>query len=117
MPLYITYRTIPEMVPLNKTQRKLVFECAMHAMFAEQPEMLHKGTPWLLGGTGLGAGLGWLAWTTMWPGEPKWLIIGGAAGLGLLVGNLLGNHLFLERLRPYFRRVITERRDELSLIQ
>jgi uncharacterized membrane protein AbrB (regulator of aidB expression) len=117
MPLYITYRTIPEMVPLNKTQRKLVFECAMHAMFAEHPEWIQKSTPWLLAGLGLGLAAGWWVGTSLWPEGPKWLVIGGLAFLGFSIGNLFGNHFFLERLRPYFQRVIVERKSEIARIQ
>ena len=117
MTLYLTYRKIPEMAPLNPRQRKLVFECAMHALFAEQPGMVYKESPWLLGGIAGGALAGWLLFAEgLWPGH-QWLLIGGLAFIGLLAGNTIGSHLMMVRLRPYFRRVLAERQDELAQFQ
>ena len=119
MKIYLGTFWIPELKPLTKCQRIAVYQCALEALFAEQPSTLRTCNLWVFGGIGVGALAGGLAavWGISWPmvGLGKTLPVVIAGGLaGALAGNLLGTHWIHGKLRPYFRRVLEERKEELE---
>lgn len=117
MKLYLTPAQAPELAGLTRRRRKAVMRCALQAFFGEEPSRVWSGAPWLFGGLLGGALAGSGTAAAAGPGIPWFLgaAIGGIAGATL--GNFIATHLMTERLRPYFRRVLEERRDEIEGIQ
>ena len=121
MKLYLCTFQIPELKPLKKRQQKAVYQCALEALFAEQPAILRTCSLWIFGGIAAGVLAGGLAVASGvgWPIAP-WgrtlpvLIAGGIAGT--VGGTLLGTHWIHRKLRPYFRRVLEERKEEIERI-
>ena len=121
MKFYFCFSQIPELKPLTKRQRKAVYMCAFEALFAEQPSALRTCTLWVFGGIAVGALAGGLAVAggVSWPfaGLGRTLPVVIAGGLaGAVAGSLLGNHWLHARMRPYFRRVLEERQEEIASI-
>jgi hypothetical protein len=116
MSLYLTLAQVPELAGLTRRQRKLVHECALVALFAEQPSIVWVGQRWIFGGLlgGSLAGLAVVVGTGL--SHPK-LGVAAFALAGLTIGFLIGSQGFIARLRPYFRRVLEERKDELEKIR
>lgn len=108
---------IPELRPLTKGQQKAVYQCATEALFAEQPATLWGCNLWVFGGIAAGALAGGLAAAggMGWNWSLPCLITGGLTGA--VVGNLLGTHWIHGKLRPYFRRVLEERKAEIEQIR
>jgi outer membrane lipoprotein SlyB len=75
------------------------------------------GAQWLFGGLLGGALAGWATAAAAGSSHP-WLL-GAAIGVvaGALLGNFIATQLMTERLRPYFRRVMEERKDEIASIR
>jgi uncharacterized membrane protein YeaQ/YmgE (transglycosylase-associated protein family) len=116
MRLYFTLSQVPELAGLTRQRRRLVYQCALEALFAEQPSSLWLGAPWLFGGILSGLLAGWLAITIKSLSHWK-LIVMTASGLaGALVGIFIATQILTARLRPYFRRVLEERKDEIAQI-
>jgi hypothetical protein len=121
MKLHLTYRRIPELSGLTPLRRKLVYQCALEACFAERPERVWSGAPWQLGGALGGALAGWAGMAGSGLSESasllvKMSVIAGCGLGGLVVGNCIGAHRLHTQLRPYFRRVLEERKDEIAQI-
>jgi hypothetical protein len=116
MKLYFSNSQIPELAGLTPRRRKLVYQCALEALFAEQPSTLWIGSPWMLGGVVSGALAGWLAVTGLGLSHGKLVIIAASGLAGLLTGIFIGAQLLTARLRPYLRRVLDERKEEIGRI-
>jgi len=121
MKFYFCFSQIPELKPLTKRRRKAVYACAFAALFAEQPATLRTCNLWVFGGVALGALAGGLAvaggvsWQfATWGKTLPVIIVGGLAGF--VAGSLLGTQWIHTRLRPYFRRVLEERKEEIARI-
>jgi hypothetical protein len=116
MKLYITYSKMPEMAGLTPEQRKAVMRCGMEAYFAEDPSRVFFGTPWMLSGLLLGGVAAWLTTQGTGPGHARWLwvVLGALVGAGL--ATFVVGQFVAARLRPYFRRVRDERREEIGRI-
>jgi hypothetical protein len=121
MKLYFVLSQIPEMKPLSKRQRKAVYQGAMLALFAEQPAVMWTGGYWILGGLAGGAVAGRLAvaggvaWQLGALGKTLPVIIAGGVA-GAVLGVFLGGQWMTKKLRPYYRRVLEERAEELARI-
>ena len=61
MKMYLCTCQIPELKPLKKRQQKAVYQCALEALFAEQPATLWTCNFWVFGGLAVGALAGGLA--------------------------------------------------------
>lgn len=117
MKLYFSNSQVPELKPLTRRQRKLVFQCALEALLSEDPSTLWFGLPWLGGGIVSGAVVGWVAAASCGLSPSKAMLAAGAGGLvGVIAGAFIGGQLMTARLRPYFRRVLEERKDEIAQI-
>ena len=116
MKLFFTLSQIPELAGLTRLQRRLVYQCALEALFFEQPVTIWRGAPWLLGGILSGALAGWLAATSSGLSHSKLLVMAASGLAGALVGAFIGGQILTARLRPYLRRVLEERRDEIAQI-
>jgi hypothetical protein len=121
MNIYLFTFQIPELKPLTKRQRKAVYVCAFEALFAEQPSTLWTCNLWVFGGIAVGALAGGLAVAggVSWPmaalGQAMPVVIAGGLA-GAVVGSSLGAHWIHGKLRPYFRRVLEERKSEIARI-
>jgi len=115
MKIYFRNSHIPELSGLSRQRRKLVYQCALEALLREQFWTMFICATEVIGCAlvGLLAG-GWLRGQGDFS-HPDWFLIAGGLGGGL-VGNFLGSQLLTARLRPYLRRVLTERRDEIDRI-
>lgn len=121
MKLYFAMSQIPELAGLTRLQRKLVYQCGLEACLAERPSLMWRGGFWLFGGLLAGAVAGWVAVTQTGlassVGAKHPLLFAGACGLaGVLTGIFIGTQIFTAQLRPYLRRVLEERRDEIARI-
>ena len=115
MSLYFSLARIPELAELTPRQRKRVHEYALLALFAEKPSTAWVGQRWVFGGLLGGSLAGWAV--AIGIGQPHSKVVIGAGALaGLTLGFLIGAQWFIARLRPYFRRVIEERKTELAQI-
>ena len=121
MKMYLFTFQIPELKPLTKRQRKAVYMCAFEALFAEQPSTLRTCNLWVIGGIAIGALAGGLAvaggisWQFAALGKTLPVVIAGCLA-GAVAGSLLGAQWIHGRLRPYFRRVLEERQEEIARI-
>jgi len=121
MKFYFYFSQIPELKPLNKRQRKAVYACAFEALFAEQPATMRTCQFWVLGGLAVGALAGGLAvadgvsWQFAALGKTMPVVIAGGLA-GFVAGSLLGTQWIHTRMRPYFRRVLDERKEEIEQI-
>ena len=121
MNMYLFIFQIPELKPLTKRRRRAVYQCAFEALLAEQPAVLTACSLWILGGIAGGALAGGLAvlggvnWSFAGLGKVLPVVLAGAL-VGAVVGNTLGAHWLHRKMRPYFRRVLEERREELERI-
>ncbi len=122
MQIYFCFSQIPELKPLTKRQRKAVYMCAYEALFAEQPSTMANCNYWVFGGIACGALAGGLAvaggvsWHFAALGKTLPVIIA-ACLAGAVAGSLLGSHWLHGRMRPYFRRVLEERKEEIEKIR
>jgi hypothetical protein len=116
MKLYFSYSQIPELAGLTPRRRKLVYQCALEALFAGQPSAVWMGAPWMLGGVVSGALAGWLVVSGL--GLAHWprLVIAAFALAGLVTGIFIATQLLHARRRPYLWRVLEERKDEIARI-
>jgi hypothetical protein len=121
MKFYFFYFQVPELGGLKPRQRKAVYQCAFEAFLAEQPTTIWVCTWWFFAALVGGAVAGWLAvagghFTQAVSPNGK-LLAAGAGGLaGAMVFTFVSAHWMNSRLRPYFRRVLEERRDEIQQI-
>jgi len=116
MKLYFSNSQIPELAGLSPQRRKLVYRCALEALFAEQPSTIWMGTPWMLGGMFSGALAGYGLVAALGRSHPQLLVVGALALAGLTIGIFVGGQILTARLRPYLRRVLEERKDEIARI-
>jgi len=121
MKIYFTLAQVPEMAGLTRQKRKLVYQCALEALFAEQPAILWVCSRWLWGSLLGGVVVGMAAAThgfAHWDGLRSRLLVPIVLGLaGGLIGAFFGGQRITALLRPYFRRVLEERKDELDRIR
>lgn len=118
MKLYFSYRKIPELMGLTHHQQKAVYQCGLEAFLGEQPSRIWSGIPWLLGGIFSGSLAGWLLANRIGLSSHSELLIAAAGGLlGILITSLIGAQIFNAQLRPYLRRVLEERKEEIAQIQ
>jgi outer membrane lipoprotein SlyB len=85
------------------------------ALFAEQPSTAMAGAPWITGGILTGA-LGGLAAATAGLSQSKLLVIIAGGLAGALLGVFISAQILTAQLRPYYRRVLEERKDEIAQI-
>lgn len=121
MKIYITYRRIPELVALTPAQRKLVYRCALTAFFADNPSSMQVCTLIMLGSILPGLLAGWLVAAQIGLNGPawwqtKWFAMALSGVVAAVIGNTIGNQWLTARLRPYLRRVLDKRSDELAQI-
>jgi ribose/xylose/arabinose/galactoside ABC-type transport system permease subunit len=116
MKLYFSASQIPELRALTRHQRKAVFQCAMEAFYHDDPSRVWIGTRWFMAGILCGTLAGALAVALLGLLRSPVLIItlGGLAGAA--AGILIATQSNTAQLRPYLRRVIEHRRDEISKI-
>ncbi len=116
MKLYLSFHQIPELAGLTRQRQKLVYGCAMEALFAEQPSMMSTAMRYVFGGLLCGALAGWGIASASGSSHLKLLIVTSAI-VGLIAGSFSGNHVLHSRMRPYLRRVLEERKDEIAQIK
>lgn len=115
MKIYFIYPQIPELAGLTRLRRKLVYQCALQALLRYEPSTLRGCSCWLFGGILIGALAGWLTDARCHLAHPILLATAGGC-VGALTGNVIGLQFLTARLRPYLRRVLEERKDELARI-
>ena len=115
MKLYFSAARVPELVGLTKPQRKAVFQCALEAFLFEDPSRVWFGAHWILagvvGGALIGSGLVYLTGFSY----PK-LLIAVCGLVGAALALLFAGQAHTARLRPYLRRVLEERKDQIARI-
>ena len=115
MKLYFKSAQIPELAELTRPQRKAVLQCALEAFYFEDVSRVWFGAPWIVGGIFGGAMIGWGMVSFAGFSHAKLLItlfgLGGAA-----IGIFLATQINFTRLRPYLRRVVEERKNEIAKI-
>jgi hypothetical protein len=116
MKLYFALSQVPELVGLTRRQRKLVYQCALEGLLAEQPSTVWVGAPWLFGGILSGALAGWMVVAGIGLSHLKLLVIATFALAGAMIGVFIGTQILTAQLRPYLRRVLEERKDEIAQI-
>jgi hypothetical protein len=116
MKLYFSYSQMPELAGFTPLQRKLIYQCALEAFYHEQPSRVLSGAPWIFGGLLSGALAGGIAVGVSSLTPSKLLVIAGCALVGTLLGIFIGTQFLTEQLRPYCRRVLEERKDEIAQI-
>ncbi len=116
MRLYFKLSQVPELAGLTRRQRRLVYQCALEALFAEQPSTVWVGGPWITGGILAGALPGGLAVAADGLSRSKLLVMAAGGLTGALLGIFIGAQILTARLRPYYRRVLEERKDEIAQI-
>ena len=119
MKLYFSLSNIPELAAMTRRQRRLAWQCALEALYSEQPESLLDCTLWVLGGLLGGAVAGCLAVAgnglfDSLGGRNKLLVVAACGLAGVMAGVFIAAQLQTSRLRPYLRRVLEERKDELE---
>jgi len=115
MKLYFSKSQVPELAGLTPLRRKLVYQCALEALLTEQPSTIRICSFCLFGGILIGALAGWM--TVIGNGPAHSLLVVTACGFaGAMTGVLIGAQFLTARLRPYVRRVLEERKDELAQI-
>lgn len=113
---YLAVSQIPELAGLNPVQRKAVYRCALEAFYAEEPARVWLGLPWMLGGLLAGALVGAVALAVTGLAYSKLLVVTLCGCAGVAVGIFVAAQLQTAQLRPYLRRVLEERKDEIARI-
>jgi len=116
MKLYFSYSQIPELTGLSRRQRKTVYQCGLQAYFADDLSRVWAGAPWIFGGLLSGALAGWMMVAGIGLSDSKLLVIAAGGLAGALIGIFIGTHILHAQLRPYLRRVLEERKDEIGQI-
>jgi len=118
MQLYFFKSQIPELAGLTPLQRKLVYECGLEACLTEQPALIWSCTRWVFGGLAGGALVAWLTLTLTRLGWDHYLLVVIVGALaGMLTAIFVAGQILTAQLRPYLRRVLEARRDELARIK
>jgi membrane protein implicated in regulation of membrane protease activity len=86
----------------------------MVAFFHEKPSRVWLGIPWILGGILLGTLAGWLLISATGLTHTKALVLAGGGLAGAILGIFIAAQLHTAQLRPYLRRVLTEREQEIK---
>ena len=88
----------------------------MEALFAERPSIMWASSRWFFVGIVGGALAGWLAAGGNGLSNSK--LVGLAIGgfVGAVISAFIGAQWMTAVLRPYFRRVLEERNDEIARI-
>jgi membrane protein DedA with SNARE-associated domain len=115
MKLYFSKSQVPELAGLAPLRRKLVYQCALEALLTEQPSTIWICSFWLLGSILIGALAGGLTDTGCHFSHPILIVTVGGL-VGALIGVFIGTQFLTARLRPYLRRVLEERKDEIARI-
>ena len=113
MKLYFSSSQIPELAGLTRPQRKAVFQCALEAFYFDDVSRVWFGAPWILAGIIGGAMIGWGVVSLMGLSHPKLLITVSALG-GAVIAIFFAGQVHTARLRPYLRRVLEERKEEIA---
>jgi len=121
MKLYFSISQIPELAGLARPRRKAVYQCALEALFAEQPSIIWICSRWVFGGILIGVLADWLIVAGFvrlpFAGWGKQLLITAVGGLvGAMIGIFIGAQWMTARVRPYLRRVLEERANEIAQI-
>ncbi len=116
MKIYFSNSQIPERAGLTSNQWKAVYRCGYEAFLADNPSRVWLGAPWILGGILGGALTGWMVVTGNGHSYSKSLVIAAGGLVGALVGVFIGTQILTAQLRPYLRRVLEERKDEIAQI-
>ena len=115
MKLYFSSGQIPELAGLTGPQRKAVLQCALEAFYFDDVSRVWFGAPWIVAGIFGGVIIGWGLVSLSGFSHPKLVItlcgLGGAA-----IGIFLATQINFTRLRPYLRRVVEERKNEIAKI-
>lgn len=98
---------------INKT--KAVFQCALEAFYFDDLSRVWFGAPWILAGIIGGAMLGWGLVSFADLSHAKLLITLCCLGRAV-IGIFLATQINFTRLRPYLRRVVEERKNEIARI-
>ena len=115
MKIYFIYSQIPELAGLTRLRRKLVYQCALEALFRDQPSTMTLCSGWMFGSIAIGALAGWLTVASCRFSHPILVVAAGGVA-GAIAGNFIGLQFLTARLRPYLRRVLEERKDEIARI-
>lgn len=116
MKLYLSHSQIPELKGLTRRRRKAVYQCGLQAYFADDTTRVWSGAPWIFGGILSGALAGWMVVAGNVLSHSKLLAMTAGGLAGALIGILIGTQILHAQLRPYLRRVLEERRDEIAQI-
>ena len=115
MKFYFVNSQIPELAGLTRLRRKLVYQCALEALLAEQSSIMKICSWWMFGSILIGVLAGWLTVAGCQLSHPILLVAAGGFAGGI-IGNFIGVQFLNARLRPYLRRVLEERKDEIARI-
>ena len=121
MNIYLSNSWVPELAGLTPKRRKMVYRCAMEALFSDRPSTIWVCTVVVWGSVLAGALIGWVVAGRTGLTTPSWWQTKGAivtlSGLaGGAIGNFIGTQWITARLRPYFRRVLDKRNLEIAQI-
>ena len=117
MTLYLSISKIPELAGLSHPQRKAVYQCALETFYAEDSAKVLAGAPWIVGGILAGAVAGWLVGVSADLAHAKLLVVIGGGVVGAAIGVFIAAQSHTAQLRPYLRRVLEERREEIAQIK
>jgi uncharacterized membrane protein YeaQ/YmgE (transglycosylase-associated protein family) len=117
MKLYFSISQIPELAGLTRNQWKAVYRCGLEAFYADHPSRVWSGAPWILGGVLCGTFAGWMVVANNEHSYLKYLVMAAGGLIGALVGVFIGGQILTAQLRPYLRRVLEERKDEIAQIK
>ena len=115
MKLYFKPSQIPELKGLTRPQRKAVFQCALEAFYFEDRSRVFFGTRWIVAGIIGGLVVGWGLAALTGSSHPM-LVISLCGFAGLVVSLFFAQQVQTKLLRPYLRRVLEERKDEIARI-
>ena len=115
MKLYFKSSHIPELARLTREQRKAVFQCALQAFYFEDPSRVWFGTGWILAGMLGGTIAEWGLVSLIDFSHPN-LLLSLCCLAGVVVSIFFAQQVHNECLRPYLRRVLEERREEIARI-
>jgi hypothetical protein len=116
MKMYFSYSRLPELAGLTRPQRRAVLRCALEAFYQDEPSRAWAGLPWITGGI-LGGALVGVILVAIGLSHSKLLVITGCALAGAFLGVFIAGQFSTAQLRPYLRRVLEERKNELSQIK
>jgi len=85
--------------------------------FCEDPSTLWLGLPWIRGGILSGALAAWLVAAGIGLSHGKPLVIAAGGLAGAIIGVFIGGQILTAKLRPYLRRVLEERQDEIARVE